>query len=59
MTGLSTGGRSWWAHAALTRVNIDTPTILCKQIEEPLTVGAFSRFSDAPQSLGAQLTNPA
>jgi hypothetical protein len=34
------GGRTWWAHFELTRINIE-PTILKNKIEEPLVVGAF------------------
>src|SRR5258708_200475 len=39
----SSGGRSWWAHFAITRINM-APTFLYKKIEEQLTLGAFSRF---------------
>ena len=33
MAEAASGGRTWWAHFALTRINI-TPTILHKKIEE-------------------------
>jgi len=30
---MASGGRTWWAHFALTRINIE-PTILRKKIED-------------------------
>jgi hypothetical protein len=33
----SGGGRTWWAHVELTRINIE-PTILRKNIEERLDI---------------------
>jgi hypothetical protein len=40
----SLGGRSWWAHHNLTRMNIQL-TILKNQVEEMLEVLQESRFS--------------
>ena|SRR5258708_3777859 len=51
------GGRTWWAHFEFTRINT-TPTILCKEIEEQITLGAFSRFSTRRGLCGSQLTKP-
>jgi hypothetical protein len=34
------GGRTWWAHFAFTRINIE-PIILHKKIEELGVLGAF------------------
>ena len=42
MTGEScpSGGRSWWAHFAFTRINIE-PIILRKKFEDVRQLGAF------------------
>ena len=39
-SGPSNGGRTWWAHFELTRINIE-PIILRKKIEELRVLGAF------------------
>ena len=39
MAEAASGGRTWWAHFELTRINIE-PIILRKKIEEQLVLGA-------------------
>jgi hypothetical protein len=39
-TAASNGGRTWWAHLAFTRIDIDAPTVLRKKIENAREAGA-------------------
>jgi hypothetical protein len=42
------GGRTWWAHFAFTRINIEL-TILRKKVEDLRTLGAFSAINGPNQ----------
>ncbi len=43
----ASGGRTWWAHFAFTRINI-APTILRKKIEERRVLCAFASMGECP-----------
>jgi DNA repair protein RadC len=44
VSGGRSGGRTWWAHVAFTRINI-TPTILRKKFEELMNVRGIGEKS--------------
>ena len=45
MAETASGGRTWWAHFAFTRINIE-PTILRKKIEEQLKMSYLAPDSE-------------
>jgi hypothetical protein len=51
------GGRTWWAHFAFTRINT-TPTIFPKKIEAQLVLDALWRSDPADQSLEVSRGRP-
>ena len=47
------GGRTWWAHVAFTRINIE-PIILRKKIEERRVLCAFASKGECPVAVCAE-----
>jgi PadR family transcriptional regulator len=47
------GGRTWWAHFELTRINT-TPTILCKKIEDAREVSAIVGIRGSPMAIAKE-----